>query len=364
MLATLQRAGAALTPGEVKDLIGGDLAYTTVVTILSRLHAKGVLARHKDGRAYRYAPVSDQPGLAARRMARVLDEENDRAAVLARFVSSLSESDEDLLRRMLAGSGLARISGVSPCQARAGADMHVAVYVPLLIPALAALAARPLAARLRPAVATWLLTLSALALAAASSAVLGMLALSALLRIPFVDGVGHLSDPVISRGDAVSLPVAIIAGGLLAAAAVAASRAVWRRAAAIGAAYRRARTLPGAGEIVVTDDAAADAYTIPGWPCRIVITRGMLERAGRGGTRRAARPTSARTPGTRTTCSPRPPGLPPPPTRCSRPVAGEVCYAVERWADEHAAAEAGDRALTARADRAGRARRRRLPAGP
>jgi len=101
VLATLQRAGAAMTPGEVKDLIGGDLAYTTVVTILSRLHAKGVLARHKAGRAYHYAPVSDQPGLAARRMARVLDEENDRAAVLARFVSSLSESDEDLLRRML-----------------------------------------------------------------------------------------------------------------------------------------------------------------------------------------------------------------------------------------------------------------------
>ena len=154
--------------------------------------------------------------------------------------------------------------------------MHVAIYVPLLIPALAALAARPLAARLRPVVATWLLTLSALALAAASSAVLGMLALSALLRIPFVAGVGHLSDPVISRGDAVSLPVAIIAGGLLAAAAVAATRAVWWRAGAIGAAYRRARTLPGAGEIVVTEDAAADAYTIPGWPCRIVITRGML----------------------------------------------------------------------------------------
>lgn len=114
VLAALQRADAALTPGEVKDLIGGDLAYTTVVTILSRLHAKGVLARHKAGRAYRYAPVSDQPGLAARRMARVLDEENDRAAVLARFVSSLSESDEDLLRRMLGDPGLADPSLADP----------------------------------------------------------------------------------------------------------------------------------------------------------------------------------------------------------------------------------------------------------
>jgi Zn-dependent protease with chaperone function len=28
---------------------------------------------------------------------------------------------------------------------------------------------------------------------------------------------------------------------------------------------------------VVTADAAADAYTLPGWPCRIVITQGMLD---------------------------------------------------------------------------------------
>jgi hypothetical protein len=38
-------------------------------------------------------------------MARVLDEEADREAVLARFVSTLSDRDEELLRRMLAGSG-------------------------------------------------------------------------------------------------------------------------------------------------------------------------------------------------------------------------------------------------------------------
>jgi predicted transcriptional regulator len=102
VLDVLQHAGSPLAPGEVRERIGGGLAYTTVVTILSRLHAKGVLARHKAGRVYRYAPVADQPGLAARRMARVLDEEADREAVLARFVSSLSGRDEELLRKMLA----------------------------------------------------------------------------------------------------------------------------------------------------------------------------------------------------------------------------------------------------------------------
>ncbi|HEX8008421.1 MAG TPA: BlaI/MecI/CopY family transcriptional regulator [Trebonia sp.] len=101
VLAVLQDAGTAMSPAEVREQIGGDLAYTTVVTILSRLHAKGVLERSKSGRSFRYAPVADQPGLAARRMVRVLDDEPDREAVLARFVSTLSDSDEDLLRRML-----------------------------------------------------------------------------------------------------------------------------------------------------------------------------------------------------------------------------------------------------------------------
>ena len=106
VLSVLQAAGSALSPGEVRDRLGGDLAYTTVVTILSRLHAKGVLERRKAGRAFLYMPVADEPGLAARRMARVLNAEPDREAVLARFVSGLSDADEELLRRML-GEGSA-----------------------------------------------------------------------------------------------------------------------------------------------------------------------------------------------------------------------------------------------------------------
>lgn len=105
VLASLQAAGVPLSPGEVRDRLDADLAYTTVVTILSRLHGKGVLERRKSGRSYVYVPVADEPGLAARRMTRVLDSEADREAVLARFVSSLSERDEELLRRMLDGRG-------------------------------------------------------------------------------------------------------------------------------------------------------------------------------------------------------------------------------------------------------------------
>ncbi|RSM42649.1 BlaI/MecI/CopY family transcriptional regulator [Amycolatopsis balhimycina DSM 5908] len=101
VLAVLWKADGPLAPAEVRERLGADLAYTTVVTILSRLHDKGVAEREKEGRSFRYRAVDDEPGLAARRMTKVLDSEPDRDSVLARFVSNLSESDEHLLRELL-----------------------------------------------------------------------------------------------------------------------------------------------------------------------------------------------------------------------------------------------------------------------
>ncbi|MGA5824347.1 BlaI/MecI/CopY family transcriptional regulator [Kitasatospora sp. NPDC094028] len=104
VLAALHRAAPeALTPGEVLERLDGQLAYTTVVTAMSRLHDKGVLSRAKRGRAYAYAPVADESGLAARQMRKVLDGRSDRQAVLAQFVDELSDTDEDFLRRLLDG---------------------------------------------------------------------------------------------------------------------------------------------------------------------------------------------------------------------------------------------------------------------
>ncbi|MCW2944898.1 MAG: CopY family transcriptional regulator [Actinoallomurus sp.] len=101
VLGTLQMATAPLTPGDVRDRLDADLSYSTVVTILSRLHAKGVLARSRAGRAFAYAPVADDAGLAARRMRQVLDERKDRDTVLARFVTGITERDARTLRRLL-----------------------------------------------------------------------------------------------------------------------------------------------------------------------------------------------------------------------------------------------------------------------
>lgn len=78
-----------------------DLSYSTVVTILTRLHAKGAVIRERHGRAYRYAAVRDAAGLVADRMARLLAAESDRGSVLRRFVGSLDAEDEQILRSLL-----------------------------------------------------------------------------------------------------------------------------------------------------------------------------------------------------------------------------------------------------------------------
>ncbi|MCD9140616.1 BlaI/MecI/CopY family transcriptional regulator [Streptomyces albireticuli] len=104
VLAALQRAEGPLTPREVQARLAGELTYSTVVTILSRLHGKEVLTRTPRGRAYAYAPVTDEAGLAARRMRKILDGVPDREVVLARFVAELPATDEELLRALLVGA--------------------------------------------------------------------------------------------------------------------------------------------------------------------------------------------------------------------------------------------------------------------
>ncbi|MFF5898101.1 BlaI/MecI/CopY family transcriptional regulator [Streptomyces argenteolus] len=101
VLTVLRSAGGPATAGWVQEHLDGDLAYTTVITILTRLYAKNAVTRTREGRSYVWTPASDEAGLAALRMRRVLDGERDREAVLARFVSALSPGDEARLRELL-----------------------------------------------------------------------------------------------------------------------------------------------------------------------------------------------------------------------------------------------------------------------
>lgn len=105
VLGILRDAGEPLTPGEVRQRLpagrGGELSYSTVVTIVSRLYDKGLLARQRVGRGFTYTPV-DEASLAAIRMSQALGSGTDHDAVLSRFVSGLSGRDARLLRSLLA----------------------------------------------------------------------------------------------------------------------------------------------------------------------------------------------------------------------------------------------------------------------
>lgn len=75
---------------DVRASLGRPLAYTTVMTVLDRMTAKGVVDRRKQGRAYRYTPVLDVDSARQEAVSRVLRTlfENDREALVqyvARF---------------------------------------------------------------------------------------------------------------------------------------------------------------------------------------------------------------------------------------------------------------------------------------
>jgi len=98
-MAVLWRAGRPLPVREVAAELNADrdapLAYTTVMTVMSRLAGKGILIRSRSGRRFVYAPVaSDAAELAVRG---VLAEFGD--AALARFVER-AELDPQLRERL------------------------------------------------------------------------------------------------------------------------------------------------------------------------------------------------------------------------------------------------------------------------
>lgn len=71
------------------------LAYTTVMTVASRLAEKGALHRRREGRGYLYeTAASDQAGLAVRNVLRDFGEE-----AVAHFVEE-ARGDPDTLRRL------------------------------------------------------------------------------------------------------------------------------------------------------------------------------------------------------------------------------------------------------------------------
>jgi hypothetical protein len=220
------------------------------------------------------------------------------------------------------------------------------LYLPLVAPAVLSAAARPLAARIEPRHATWLLTAAAVALAACSMIALALLAAYAAARAPLLAAAGDYSQQVMRRGDPVSVAAGVAAALALTSAGGAVTWMFRHRARATLESYRRAARMSATDGIVVLPDADIEAYALPGLPGRIVVSIGLLACLDDRGRAALIAHESAHLSGrhhlftsvARLAAAANPLLI---------PTVRAIDYTVERWADERAAAETRDRRLVA-----------------
>lgn len=155
--------------------------------------------------------------------------------------------------------------------------MHLLVYLALLLSGLFGLTAPGISRRLPPAQATWLLSAGGLLTAAASTAALLLLGFTLVGQAPLLATRGHWSNAALRHSDPVAVPVAVLALGVLAVAALRAGATLAGRLAAVIEAGRLAAALPDSGaELVVIDSPGAAAYAVPGRPGRIVVSADLI----------------------------------------------------------------------------------------
>lgn len=218
----------------------------------------------------------------------------------------------------------------------------VAIAMPLVAAACFGLAGPQLARRLPPREATWLISVGAVVSALSAATVLCLLGAVLLGQLPDIAGLGHWSSAAL-REHAPTEPGVGVAAllGALAAGATVVFVAV-RRACAVIAAYRACKGMSGEGDLVVIEGSPPTAVAVPGRPGRVVVSSSLLRLLSPGERRVvlaherahlanghhwhrsvvaiaiAANPLLA-------------------------PLGGAIAFATERWADERAAAEVGDR---------------------
>ena len=97
-------APGPVTAREVADALADrQLAYTTVLTVLTRLEGKGLVHRERAGRAHTYTPVASREDHIAVLMQQALGQAGDREAALQHFARTVTPAEADALRRALEG---------------------------------------------------------------------------------------------------------------------------------------------------------------------------------------------------------------------------------------------------------------------
>jgi len=102
VLGTLWRGGE-WSVRQVHEEVGGGLAYTTIATVLDRLHAKGRVQREKHGAAWRYHATRTREEALAAEVGRVLQRAEGAAdPLLVAFLDEVEQRDPSALDRLMA----------------------------------------------------------------------------------------------------------------------------------------------------------------------------------------------------------------------------------------------------------------------
>ena len=88
VMAVLWETGSA-TVAEVRDRLPADLAYTTVLTILRNLEAKGFVRHEGEGKAHRYFPLVARQAAGRNAVTRLIEKMfgGDPAMLVSHLVS-------------------------------------------------------------------------------------------------------------------------------------------------------------------------------------------------------------------------------------------------------------------------------------
>jgi len=97
------RHGAPVSVREVLDDLNQErkLAYTTVLTVMDKLHTKGWLQRHRSGRAFAYEATRGREAYTARLMRDALSTSSNQAAAFVHFLSELTPDEAAALKSAL-----------------------------------------------------------------------------------------------------------------------------------------------------------------------------------------------------------------------------------------------------------------------
>ena len=110
MMDVLWDSPTSVTANELRDSLikpqvserrAKPLATTTILTVLSRLEAKGFVTRDRTVRPHAYTAVMTRAAHTAGLMHEVLGQVPDRQAALVRFIGGVTPQEAETLRQLL-----------------------------------------------------------------------------------------------------------------------------------------------------------------------------------------------------------------------------------------------------------------------